>query len=66
MNTFEEFQTDIQKLAPSDFKAGRSEKTNNAQLLEAMATCHAVSWIQTGTDADGKPKLDLVGDPLDV
>lgn len=66
MNTFEEFYTDVPKMAPADYKEGHGSKTNNTQMLEAMATCHAISWIQTGTDKDGKPKQELIGDPLDV
>jgi hypothetical protein len=66
MNTFEEFYTNVPKMAPADYNEGHASKTNNTQMLEAMATCHAISWIQTSTDMNGNSKYELIGDPLDV
>lgn len=53
-------------MAPADYNEGHASKTNNTQMLEAMATCHAISWIQTSTDMNGNSKYELIGDPLDV
>jgi cation-transporting ATPase 13A3/4/5 len=62
---FDAFQSDVPKICPPNLNEAHSSQDPNLLLTEAMASCHAVTWIKV-EKKDAKTETSLVGDPLDV
>lgn len=62
---FDAFQSDVPKICPPNLNEAHASQDPNLLLTEAMASCHAVTWIKI-EKKDAKTETSLVGDPLDV